>query len=861
MSRASQARWDRLAHQLMPLIQPATLGGLVLIVVGSVMAIGAVHPPVLGLAALVGALCLGGAMLLGPRRIRDLPPATLVFWALAAFSLLQLVPLPLGVLAWIAPTNADVWARSLMPFGETPTHAPITLDPGATWIEVARWISYGAVVAAAAAIARRRGLRWAALLVHGAAIAAAIATIGHGLAGATEVFGIYTPSARPQPWHVGPLLNPNNLSGLLNIGALCGLGLIVDEEPPIPRWLLAPSTGTIVAISVASASRAGVLMLFVGVVALALMTEHARYRRRVSSDTVRRARWIGSAALALGFSLALLGTKQDVWDELLDENLNKLALISWAKPAIADYAWLGMGRGAFESGFASYTPAGSHVTVTHAENFVVQWLVEWGAIAGGLGLLAMIYLFRPKRYGIRHSRVAAGAWIGMLILLAQNLVDLGLEVPALCFTVALLLGALEGNTHRRRSVEDEGLVMRPRPVITGGVVAASLAAMLTVVCVWRGFHDLPGDKQRLTARLRAQPTPRTPATRAALRGELRDLMARHPAEPYFPLVGGLIAWEERDQNPLPWLQRALERRMTYGRTHLLLAMVLERAGARSQALLELRLAIESDLQTLGPAARLAVRWIDDIDQLDTVVPSPPNEAAAWDAFAGFAKDRELGKACDERALALDPRRTAPRWRLAQDIIAQRRADGCRPPDEGACAAAVEAHAAAIEQVVPKRSEATQLRATWLAATGANAEAETLLKQRCNDFTDLTACLQLRATIASQLEQPEPFVEAVTVLRHASCLDAERCATANTWIGDAHFNRGEHAAAVAAYERAIRDRPSDERFMKLANAATEAGLDTQALRALERISAAHNSPDVKARVEALRRKLVDHVVNR
>ena len=44
---------------------------------------------------------------------------------------------PLGWLAVIAPHNADVWSRALVPLGEAgPAWAPITLDPIATRVEV-----------------------------------------------------------------------------------------------------------------------------------------------------------------------------------------------------------------------------------------------------------------------------------------------------------------------------------------------------------------------------------------------------------------------------------------------------------------------------------------------------------------------------------------------------------------------------------------------------------------------------------------------------------------------------------------------------------------------------------------------------
>jgi hypothetical protein len=79
-------------------------------------------------------------------------------------------------------------------------------------------------------------------------------------------------------------------------------------------------------------------------------------------------------------------------------------------------------------------------------------------------------------------------------------------------------------------------------------------------------------------------------------------MRRHPAEPYFPLMGALIALRMRDQSPMPWLQRTLERGQVNGRAHLLLAEYLSSRGAKKQALFEIRLS-PSRTSLRSPARR------------------------------------------------------------------------------------------------------------------------------------------------------------------------------------------------------------------------------------------------------------------
>src|SRR5207244_864257 len=107
-------------------------------------------------------------------------------------------------------------------------------------------------------------------------------------------------------------------------------------------------------------------------------------------------------------------------------------------------------------------------------------------------------------------------------------------------------------------------------------------------------HLLDADRLAIRKQMNDSAPPRTSSQRQRLRGDLRAAMRRHPAEPYFPLMGGALAWQEQDENPVPWLQRALERSRANGRAHLLLADVLHQHGARLQALMELRLALSAD---------------------------------------------------------------------------------------------------------------------------------------------------------------------------------------------------------------------------------------------------------------------------
>ena len=821
------------------------------VVIGSVLAVGSVHPATM---VAMGALCTMAAALALWIRLRErtafplLWPA-ITLTALAAFTALQFVPLPLGWLSAIAPANADVWSRALLPLGEgAPHYAPVSLDPGASAIEVVRWLSYAAAFAAAAIVATWRGARWGVGLVFISALAAALATVGHGLLGARQVWGLYEPTFMPAPWHLGPLLNSNNLSGYLNLGALCGLGLLLSDALPLPRALVAVGVAAVVGVNVLSASRAGLAVLPLAVLALAVTMEVRRLRKARASTATKNARWLMGGALGLGALLAVLGGTRAIWKELYDENMEKLRMFAWLRPMIGEFRWTGIGRGAFESVSPAFQPDPGNGVYTHAENFVAQWLVEWGIPVGVGALAALAWHFRPKRMGVGRSALAAGAWFGVLAVLLQNLLDLGLETPGVVFGVVVVLGSLWGD--RRRAL---GLPMRqvaPRPRFAAAVALAVLVlgGLGLGHALGRGLHDVASDRVALTRQVVADPAPRSPARLAELRREIRAAMCRHPAEPFFSLLGATIAWQDRAENPMPWLQRTLERSLLNGQAHLLVAQWLVNVPAKRQALLELRLAVESDPALTARTAGFALRWAESFDELLTAVPLREGRAASLEAMAALARDRGVGARCDRMALELEPKHVAPHERLGNDIVtALGSADGC--PDRGRCDQEMAGHVAAVTAAEPKRSTGARLEALRLAALGQVDEAERGLAVKCEDFEDYERCLRERAVIGAKIPGTERFAAASKAWLSVACSNPDPCAEAATWIGDLHAGRHEWGAAVNAYKRAVGEGETRERFVKLATAASQTGMHARASRALEQaLALGHRSdPELEKRL--------------
>src|SRR5262252_1120361 len=419
------------------------------LVVGSAIAIGTVHVPVLLCVSAFAIVASSVLLFLERSAARRLPGPARVLFGLALFTVLQAIALPLSWLALVAPHNADVWARALRPFGELPLGSgSISLDPGASWVEALKWFIYALVFTMATRVRRAASVKVGLRIAFGSAVIVALVTLAHALAGATSLFGIYTPEVITPRWGLSPILNPNNLSGYLNLGVFCGLGLLLasrtGETRASTRILIAAGITVLVSVSVLGASRGGVLGLGVGVIVLAALLAINKRRSSQAGRVRARSSTLVPVAIALGggLVLAVVGASSATWAELRDKSTEKIRLWEWSVPLIRDFPWLGVGRGAFGTIFPAYRRLAGNIVFTHAENFVLQWASEWGIPVALAALATLVWMCRPRVATLARDRAQLVAYVGVVVLLLQNLVDLALEIPAVAILLSVVLGSL-----------------------------------------------------------------------------------------------------------------------------------------------------------------------------------------------------------------------------------------------------------------------------------------------------------------------------------------------------------------------------------------------------------------------------------
>ncbi len=822
------------------------------VVISSALALGAI--PV-GALLVVSALALAALVVSAVTRDlpRSVPRPAWILAGLGLFSLLQALPLPRALLQTVAPMNAEIWRATYALLREGSSAFPLSLDPGASVVEGLKWLTYAATFTVAASMGRRTKPELGATVVFYSALAVALVTLAHRLAGASTVYGLHAPVGEFMRNSLGPLLNPNNLAGYLNLGLFCGLGLLFVRRTRLPRWAIVLGSALLLGTVVEAGSRGAFLALGAGLVVLSpiiwkrylLRVAHARNRRILLASI--------ATVIGLGVLLALLAIAPRSFHRVDDAGFGKLAMTSWVLPLLRAFPVWGVGRGAFESAFQAYRIGEGNVVYSHAENFVIQWAAEWGIPVALAALVTLAWLLRPGALGA-YRAAAACTLAGVLVLLLQNLVDLGLEVPALPIAAAACIGSFWGAEAGSRG---EGTGSR-LPV---GLLLAGLLLGAIALVVLRDDEHVGAARHRIEALL-DQVEPASPESVATFRKHVQQAMLAHPADPYFPRLGAVVALRAKDQSPMPWLDRSLELGLGSGRTHLLVARVLANWGRQEQALLELRFAAGYDPSLAPSVAQAALATTNQPEKLLRAAPQGKRGARVLSAMAKALERPE------QQALRLrivreavsrspdDPDMHVQAARVLMASLESDRGDGpCQGAARAACMAEVEQHAAALTRNAPEISAGLELAAKLKLLQGDSHGAVRLLSSRCPQFEQRRRCLLLLLESTAATGDVTATATLARSVAAGGCEDVSDCGKYFAAIGEVLLKADYPQLALTYYHKAAQEDPSATRWLKVANlaaAARQHGLTIEALLRVERLRG-KNDPALRARIQAERKR--------
>jgi tetratricopeptide (TPR) repeat protein len=595
----------------------------------------------------------------------------------------------------------------------------VSLDPSATWRELAKALAYALLFLAAVEVCRSR-LSRRRLLATLAFTGAGVSLLGlvHQALGVTRLLGVlaYT---HAQPPLVTPFGNPNHLAGFLGLSATVGLGLAVSSERRGRVALFGAAALLSGAGVLLSLSRAGILFFLLGQVLLGLWLMRRRSEGRsteYASSVWSRGAAVGGllcATLAVGGYVAWekLAAEAATVDSVEELRRGKVDLWPMMAEAARAFPVLGMGRGAFEAAFPRYQTEPNPNTLTHPENAVLQLAAEFGA--PGLVLLGLLVwgfarLLRLKGLGRAELAVLAG----VMALGLHNLFDFSLELPA-CAVAALVALATVARPEERESSAAPTWTWRLSA--TRGLSLSMGLAGLALVALVPGRHTMGAAEEELAALVRARPP------LAEVRARARSLIDRHPADYLlYSLVASAYAagGKAASAEALAFVNRALYLRPMDAASHRIAARALLALGHRGQGFLEYRLAHES-----GDTGVLVLEALDQARTLEELQALTPGSAAV----------------VSELALSLFPRPGRQEQVLAWLAWARGHFEGA--PGVAALwerearlrmvrgeLGEAEALCAELERRVPEAHEPQLLRAEILKAQGRHGDAIGLLER-------------------------------------------------------------------------------------------------------------------------------------
>ncbi len=798
---------------------------------------------VLLLAGAVPSLALGSFLLLWlctwGFRVNLASGLGVPFWLLAGlglFSALQAVPLPLGFVELVSPHSAEIWRLSTRPFGAAePTWCPLSLAPSASLHEAGKFMTYAVLFALSSALAKRRGLTPALVGVFGIAVFVALTTLLHAAVSAERLMFLYQPEATGRVAFVSFLPNPNTLAGYMAVGAFSGLALLLRRRDLTLRPVVVSGVATCVGLLLLTGSRGGVAAFLLALLGFGVAVVRARGRSAASLAVV-------TLPLLLGFCVFAAGVTPFRLRDLLGDDMSKLGYLPRLVEAVLAFPLVGIGRGAFDSLSRRLFDEPSHITHSYVENFPLSWLLEWGVCVGLAGLALMLLFLAPRRLGLGRSRSRLAVLAALYALLAQNLLDLSLELPAIFGTFALLWGALSGSREMASSgalPSGSALASTPASGVGPRRLAWAPASFLTIWGALLALAALAGPSlhvERKQLRALGQESIERRQAAAGFEARLRVAMRRFPAEPYFPLVAAQWA-EARNADSFPFAAAAVRLAPRSGEANLVLSSALARRGADGQALLHLRLAMQGVPRLTETAAERALAITREPNAL---LRTAPEGEVGGEFLASLV--RRMGSQlsmAERRRFLREARRRAPQ---SLDVLSLSVAQLLLDPAPEELERAVQLVARIPDNVTCDR---LRWEARILSLRGHSREA-VLKLEACRACAVPTPCARERLDLALGTSDPSLVRTAEDAYAALACQDGPSCTEAHDLLAERAAKRGDYSSALRHLSAALSRSPSASRWLDVARASLALGQTLRATHAYETARVLGGRDDTLAR---------------
>jgi tetratricopeptide (TPR) repeat protein len=749
-------------------------------------------------------LCVALSLLtaaLAYRNRADLKPhiamaLPLLFLLIAA---IQIIPIPWGLRARIDPAGSELLALAQLKGSQ-----PLTLDPPETHLELAKAAAALAVGLAALLLSAGRRFRFVSVgLVACAGLAALWVGLGHRAISEDKIYGLFGGS---RGLLIGPFINPNHLSELLELAAFSALAFAFSRSSLYGQRVWRIGAAVLAAGALSTLSRGSVLALSAG--ALTLLVLAPRSDEGEPGHRSRSVTMLVGVVLVVGIALSF--GADGLIDRFAQETGGgepRFALWRDALKIVRAHP-AGVGLGAFGRVYPVYQTLPTKTWFQFPENQPLGFLIEAG-ISGALLMLvaggwAMHHIVRYAR----RDRVEASLAAGLVAVLAHNLTDFGLETMGVLLPFCATLGTMFG---RQSIVPDNP---SPRRSAMGFAATATMAALVATTLLLspsaRDFDEI----------LHSRALGATPET-------ARAASLAHPTDYLYALAEAKLAptTPAFASRRLRMLNRAIILCPLCTEAHAEAARALWRLGRRQQALLEWRTVLGISGTQLGQTfAELVDGGATPADLMGLA-----DDRNRFQVSQLLLSHGMLDAAKDVLAQASD--QGGVDFQIAQTRVALARNDlvAAKTASDAALAAAhrdprAVLAAADVALRLNEPSRAIELLQTGLAAHPMHVDLNRKL-----------------VGLLMQTDQWQAIDRALAGLRAALSTAGAPMAEAYLAAAQVFERRGQYHRAVTEYQAAVAQKPEDLGLrLALARAAEQSGRVSIAIDAYNVVL--HHSPD-------------------
>lgn len=579
-------------------------------------------------------------------------PLLILLGVAIAITTVQIIPLPSDLIAWINPTGEGFRRDGAVLAGTDPA-SRISLDPPATLRSLVHFVTLLGVALVALRLSTQERGRY--YVIAGVVVVigfTAFLTALHELFGATSLYGLYEPRARPAI--LGPLLNENHLGGLMGIGAVAGVGLLLYQRQPTwvrVVWLVL--VAGCCAIAMMTQSRGAAISLVAGmVVTIGVIAGQRfgggripqRHRARLLTNALPIG-VVATSAMVIAVYVSA-GELQRQFDKTSLRDIaspqSKFAAWRSAGSLIEESPWVGVGRGAMESSFTRVHPASGHVTFSHVENEYIQTVVDYG-IVGAIALviaLGLVMFAAVRRWN--GGALAAAALGGLACIGVQSVVDFGIELPGIAVPVVALFATL---TYVQVKEAPRSVRLKVRGLRAGAIaLLLGSVGLIAADCT----RTLDEDREWIEE-----------SGRAITMTDLAEVIERHPLSYYPFAIRAQQLARSRDPNAIRFLNHAMLLHPTHPGLHHLAARILRRSGYENQAVIEYAAALRAtndkqrllaEILSAFPDEKAVMALPDDPHELEVTVKmlrelEHTSVATLW--LVRLLKTRRTARACEQ----------------------------------------------------------------------------------------------------------------------------------------------------------------------------------------------------------------------